>query len=130
MEIFFQDPNEIPLPPSEVRIRQLRAEPWPEGRKVRIYLELDPFQKRPNVEVTISDDQANPVAQASIIETMTRKLEFNMHLRHPNTAGWYSVRALLYYQKEVVEPPPGEPVVFPDPLLVDEKEIFFEIRDS
>ena len=42
MDIFFQDPTDIPLPPEEVRIRELTAEPWPDGRRVRVYVELTP----------------------------------------------------------------------------------------
>ena len=40
----------------EVRIIELRAEPWPEdGRRVRIHLEVTPFLERPNLEVPITD---------------------------------------------------------------------------
>lgn len=128
MDIFFQDPNEIPLPPQEVRIRHLQVEPWADGRKVRITLEVDPFQKRPCVDVTIRNSQAIPVAQTSIVESMTRKMEFNMHLRQENPAGLYSLQVILYYQKEVSQPPPGEELIMPEPLQVDQREVSFEIQ--
>ena len=66
MDIFFQDPSEIPLPPEEVRIREVRAEPWPDGQRVRVYLEVDPFQQRPNADVKITDAAGEEEAQASI----------------------------------------------------------------
>jgi hypothetical protein len=52
MDIFFADPSEVPLPPNEVRIRELNVEPWPDGNRLRVYLEVDPFQKRPNADLT------------------------------------------------------------------------------
>jgi hypothetical protein len=104
VDIFFKDSSEIPLPPDEVRIRLLRAEPWPDGRRVRIYFEVDPFQKRPSAEVVITDSQGMVAAQASVIESMVRKMEFNMHLRHDQPAGRYTVTATLYYNDPIPEP--------------------------
>ena len=126
MDIFFQDPNEIPLPPDEVRLRGLRAEPWADGRRVKIYLEIDPFQKRPSLEVTINDSQGNPVAQVSIVETMARSLEFNMHLRSSSPGSEYTAEAVLYYQHL---PPPDAPpeAELPAPLIVDRGQATFTI---
>ena len=95
MDIFFQDPGDVPLPPEEVRVREFRAEPWMDGRRVRIILEVDPFQKRPNAGVSIVDTTGNEVAQASIIETIARKMEINLHLRHDEPAGEYIARVKL-----------------------------------
>ena len=55
MDIFFQDPTEVPLPPNEVRIRALRAETYPDGQRVRVYLEVDPSQQRPSADLAIRD---------------------------------------------------------------------------
>jgi hypothetical protein len=74
MDIFFQDPSGIPLPPVEVRIRFLRAEPWSDQHRVHIYLELDPFQKRPNIEVGINDPEGREEDQVNTVETMVRKV--------------------------------------------------------
>lgn len=115
MDIFFQDPSDIPLPPDEVRIRQLRAEPWPDGRRVRIYLEVDPFQKRPSAEVVITDSQGIVVAQASVIESMVRKMEFNMHLRQAQPSGRFTVSAVLFYSDPFPEPQPHEEGHAPEP---------------
>jgi hypothetical protein len=97
MDIFFQDPTEIPLPPNEVRILRLRAEPWPDNRRVRIYLELTPFQKRPNGEVRILDASGEEVATVTIVEAIDRKMEFTVHLREVPTGGEYNAFATVYY---------------------------------
>jgi len=130
MDIFFQDPTEIPLPPEEVRIRRLAAEPWPDGRRVRVYFEVDPFLKRPSADLTIANAQGVEVAQASIIEPMTRKMEFVMHLRGEKPAGAYTLRAVLFYAAPLPEPAQeGEktPIELPERSVVDEAEATFEV---
>ena len=135
MDIFFQDPSDIPLPPEEVRIRQFRAEPWPDHRRVRIYLEITPFQKRPNGEIQITDAPGNEVANLSIIETIDHKMDFTVHLRADEIGGQYTASALVYYYEQ--EPPNpegknGEAEDQPSPLptkmkVVDEAHTTFEI---
>jgi hypothetical protein len=97
MDIFFTDPTDVPLPPDEIRIRSLRAEPWPDGRRVRIYLEIDPFQMRPNAEIRIFDKDKEEVASLNVIETIERKMEFTMHVRGGEPRGHFQVEALLFY---------------------------------
>ena len=58
MDMFFADPNDPPLPPEEVRLRELRAEPWPDVLRVKVFLELTPFQKRPSAEGSIRNASA------------------------------------------------------------------------
>lgn len=99
MDIFFTDPNEIPLPPEDVRIREFRAEPWPDGQKIRIFLEVDPTQKRPSAEFTLVNPQGEPVSSISIVESMTRKIEVNMHLRSTPVPGEYQLTAILYFDQ-------------------------------
>jgi hypothetical protein len=96
MDIFFADPSEVPLPPAEVRIRTLSVEPWPDGKRLRVTLEVDPFQKRPNVDLTLFDNQGRELSSAFIIESMTRKMELVMHLRLP-ASGPCTLQAVLYF---------------------------------
>ncbi len=130
MDIFFQDPTAIPLPPDEVRIKALRAEPWQDNRRVGIYLEVTPFQKKPNGEVTITNPQGEVAAQASIIETIVPKMELTMHLRGPIASGAYTVSATIFY----VQAPEGDadnPAYFTDPdrrQVVDTMQVVFEIQ--
>jgi hypothetical protein len=131
MEIFFQDPSETPLPPEEVRIRTLRAEPWPDGQRVRVYLEVDPTQKRPSAEVHIANAEGSEVSRANIVESMTRKMEFTMHLRQPGPGGRFHLSAVLFFTPAL--PAPDEagagkpPLKLPEPMVVDQAEIDFEI---
>lgn len=129
MDIFFQDPTETPLPPGDVRIRQFTATPWPDGRRVRIYLEVDPFQKRPSAEVAILNELQEVVAEVSVIESMIRKMEFNMHLRHANPVGKYTVEVKVYYDNTPANAE-GTPVEEREPTqVVDQRKIEIEILE-
>lgn len=127
MDIFFQDPSAIPLPPKEVRIKELRAELWPDNRRVRITLEVSPFQRRPNGEVSITNPQGEEVASASIIESIVPRLEFTMHLRGENPPGEYQVSATIFYavEAEGQDAPPVEQ----ERMVVDEASVSFLIRE-
>jgi hypothetical protein len=135
MDIFFQDPTDIPLPPGEVRIRQFRAEPWPDGQRVRITLELTPFLKRPNGEIRITDSQGAEAASISIIETMEPKMEFTMHLRGHGLRGPFTAAAYIFYLEEPEEKgeeqPQGESQEVDQPpreqMVVDSTEITFDV---
>jgi hypothetical protein len=97
VDINFSDLDGIPLPPDEVRIRALRVDPLPNGRLVRVYLEVDPFQIRPNADLTISDDEGREVASTSIIESMDRNIEIRMHVPGAIREREYSLKAILFY---------------------------------
>ncbi len=127
MDIFFQDPTAIPLPPKEVRIKELRAEPWPDNRRVNVYFEVSPFQKRPNAEVNITNPQGDESASVSIIETMNPRMELTMHLRGENLPGEYHVSALLFYELETpsAETPPEER----EKMIVDRAQAVFVIGE-
>ena len=81
MDAFFLDPNVERLPPEATRFLDLRAESYPDGRRIRIGLELTPFQKRPNIELTLADSLGQACGSASIVEPMGWKLELTLHIR-------------------------------------------------
>jgi hypothetical protein len=124
MDMFFADPNDPPLPPEEVRLRELRAEPWAEGRRVKVMLELTPFQKRPSAEVLLTDPNGVEAARTSILETFSRKMAFNLHLRPDAPAGEYTLAITVYYQKL---PDPEQPdAALPEPLIVERGQFTFQ----
>jgi hypothetical protein len=128
MDIFFQDPTVIPLPPNEVRVKELRAEIWSDNRRVRIYLELTPFQKRPNGEITIVNPSGEEVASASIIETITAKMELTMHLRGSISTGQYQVSASIFYEEPAEGEEAEEAISPPKRIVVDSAKTVFSIQ--
>jgi len=127
VDINFSDLDGIPLPPDEVRIRALRADPLPNGRVVRVYLEVDPFQKRPNADLTISDNEGREVASTSIIESIDRNIEIRMHVPGAVREVEYSLKAILFYA-EFESESNSETVIKPfERRVVDTAETLFTI---
>jgi hypothetical protein len=106
-------PPEDGLPPQEVRIQGLRAEPWSEdGRRLRVHLDVTPFLERPDIEVTISNANGEAVSNISIIESIDMHMAFTMHLRGPLVKGALTLSASLSY---------------PEIGQVDQKSVMIEI---
>jgi hypothetical protein len=120
MDIFFSDPSEIPLPPAEIRIRALLARPGSGNTRLRVALEIDPFQKRPNIDLAVIDGNGHEIATTSIIECQSRKMEITMHFRQQPASGPYRLISTLYYV-EIEQPEFGEGVI--DRQVVDTHQV-------
>jgi hypothetical protein len=98
MEFFIADPNVERLPPDKTHILDLQAEPYPDGTRLRVSLELTPFQQRPSIELVLISPDGSRAATASIIEPMAWKLELTLHIRdrQANTPK-YTLMASLNY---------------------------------
>lgn len=130
MDINFTDLSEVPLPPDEVRLRDFRVDPYPDGKRVRVYLELTPFQKRPSGELFITDLLGTLVATANIIETIDPKMELTMHLRVPDPRGAFTARVLIFYTDSLEDITEDDQIVAaPERRVVDEREVHFEIGE-
>lgn len=90
-------PTENALPPQDVRIIAISAEPWQDGKRVRIRLELTPFQQPPNLELCILDPQSVEVARTTIIENIETRLTFTLHLRSGQLSEGYTFSAAVFY---------------------------------
>ena len=88
----------VPLPPAEVRILDLKAEPVIDDgpTRLRVYIETTAFQKRPHMEVILADSRDEEIASANIIEPISRKNVFTLHLKGQQS-GKFSLHARLYY---------------------------------
>ena len=101
MEFFISDPNVERLPPAKTRLLDLRATPDPDGKRLRVALELTPFQQRPYIELSLNDAEEKEAASASIVEPVGWKLELTLHIRKTGpTAGTYQLSAILSYPEE------------------------------
>jgi hypothetical protein len=98
MEFFIADPNVERLPPDKTRFLNLQAEPYPDGTRLRVSLELTPFQQRPTIELMLTSPDGSQAAAASIIEPMAWKLELTLHIRdHQTNVLNYTLTASLHY---------------------------------
>lgn len=96
-DIFFTEAGEAPVPPNEVRIRELEAQPRPDGVRIQVRIDITPFQKRPNVEAIVVNEAGQPLATVSVVEAIDPIMEFVMHLRQPRTPGRYTLKARVFY---------------------------------
>ena len=124
MDFFLPEDNLTRAVPEETRISALSAQPYPDGHRLHVNIEVTPFQKRPCIEVILNDSNGVEVASTSIVEPMSWKLEFTMHIRG-ELNNPYALSARLYYpegdgpSKEPlvfsfdVEPPPASPEIDP-----------------
>ncbi|MDD5367686.1 MAG: hypothetical protein PHQ40_01260 [Anaerolineaceae bacterium] len=86
------------LPAPEVRMTELRIEPWPDGNRIRVHLNLTPFETRPSVELTVFDPGGEEVANAIILETMLPRIVVTLHLRPAESGMEYRLQASLFYE--------------------------------
>ncbi len=97
--------NDNLLPRDQVRITNIIATPYPDGRRVNVAVEITPFRERPNLEIFIctapegdNEQPTKTVASTSVIAIMTFRVDFNLHLRGiDDPAGQYTVGVTLYY---------------------------------
>lgn len=97
MEFFFPEDNLHRTPPEETKILSLAAEPYIDGRRVRVNVEMSPFEVRPHLEFTLTDSENKEISSASFVEPLSWKLEFTMHLRTKPADGPLDLTANLYY---------------------------------
>jgi hypothetical protein len=102
MDINFFEPADVPQPRDKVKIERFEAKPYPDGWRIRLIVDVTPFQERPSLEIRVQtgdEDQKRRVAELSVIETMTRHMEFTVHIRGvPSPVGQYLAEAELYYE--------------------------------
>lgn len=96
MDMFFPEDHLQRATPEETRITSLTAEPYPDGYRLRVNIEITPFQKRPHLEVLLSDADGDEIASTSIIEPLSWKMEFTMHIRG-ELKNPYTLEAKLFY---------------------------------
>ena len=107
MDLFFPEDHLKRVAPEETHITGLTAEPYPDGYRLRVNIEVTPFQKRPHLEVVLNDAAGEEVASTSIVEPMSWKMEFTMHIRG-ELNNPYTVKAKLFYP----DGPSAEPQTF------------------
>jgi hypothetical protein len=104
MDFFLPEDHLQRATPEETRITSLTAQPYPDGYRLRVNIEMTPFQKRPHLEVVLSDADHEEVASSSIVEPLGWKIEFTMHIRG-ELNNPYTLEARLFYPEGPVTEP-------------------------
>ncbi len=90
-------PPDNALPPDQVRFTKLEITPWPDGERVKVSLELTPFQQPPNLVLVINDHEKNEVSRILFIEAQETIMTFTMHIRASFDKGDFSLTASVAY---------------------------------
>lgn len=97
MFIQIEDPSDSPRPPEKVQFRSLDIEPYPDGRRLRVSMELTPFLEGPDLALRVLDDQGGEVADVSIISAQQTRLSLTIHLPGSELAGSFTLEAVILY---------------------------------
>ena len=108
MDFFFPEDNLNRTTPEETHITSLSAEPYPDGYRLHVHIEMTAFQTRPYIDVKLMDGNGTEVASTSIVEPLNFKIEFTMHIRG-ELKNPYTLEATLFYPDDG---PSAEPVTF------------------
>jgi len=100
MDLNIQDPDDLPVPRDDVRIREVTALPYPDGRRVRLAVHLTPFQERPNLQIEVFNTAGEEVASMTLVESMHYNFELTIHLREPRPEGEYRAHVTIHYTGE------------------------------
>ena len=115
---FFQiDPNIERMMPADTRLLNMHAEPYASGKRVKVSLDITPFQQKPYLDLSLTDSSGKVLATTSIVEPVSWNLELNLHIRNSSTSpsGVCKLSAILSY------PELGE---------VDRRDLNFEIPST
>ena len=97
LDFFFPEDHLERTSPEETKIISLSAEPYEDGRRVRVNIEMSFFEKRPHLEMTLTDSENQEISTVSFVEPMNFKLEFTLHLRMQPAEGPLDLEARLFY---------------------------------
>ena len=107
MDFFFPEDNLNRTTPEETHITSLSAEPYPDGYRLHVFIEMTAFQTRPHIDVKLTDCDGDEVSSTSIVEPLNFKVTFTMHIRG-ELKNPYTLEARLFYP----DGPSKEPVTF------------------
>lgn len=99
MFIQIEDPAEIPRPPEEVQIRSIEIDPYADGRRIRVLMELTPFLEPPDLTLRVLNQKGEEIANLSIIAVHQPSLSVTVHLRGPEIEGCFTMEAVILYEE-------------------------------
>jgi hypothetical protein len=97
---FFDDPLQGPVPREDVRFNGLGLYMYDDRQRVAVGFDITPFRERPNIEVTLKDEEGSEVASLHVIEVLEPNFNLTMHIRDEAASNQCEVEAILYYTSQ------------------------------
>ncbi len=94
-------PSLTPPPQDDLKILTLDADPYPDGRRVRVKLVLSPFLQGPNAEINLSNQDDELLASINIVNIFIPENEFTLHIPESKSLpGRFTVNVEVFYVEE------------------------------
>jgi len=122
---FINDPGLVPRPRSEIRIQSLKVQSYPDGRRMRVEIEVTAFapSDRPSIELSVHRADSTEVASLNIVETMHRTMALTVHLRQSDQPeGSYTFQANLYYEPGIIQHSFNTKISLPEDIPTPEEK--------
>ena len=97
---FFDDPTRGPVPREDVRFKGLGLYMYEDQLRVAVGFDITPFRERPNIDVSLRDDEGGEVASLHVIEALEPNFNLTMHFRDAAVSDVCEVEAVLYYTSQ------------------------------
>jgi len=122
------NPTLTPPPQDDIKILALDAEPYPDGRRVRVKLVLSPFLQGPNAEIHLSNHDDVLLASINIVSIFIPENEFTLHIPESKSLpGSYTVNVEVFYVEEEEIEQDGETQFNMKKSLVNSTSTLFSI---
>jgi len=97
----FSNPSTSSTNEDQIKIKAFIAEPYPDGRRVKIKLLLSSFQRGPDAEIKISDQDNLQLASVNIVSIFSQENEITLHIPgNHNKPGSYNASVEVFYIEE------------------------------
>lgn len=97
---FFDNPTRGPVPREDVRFNRLGLYMYDDGQRVAVGFDVTPFRERPNIEVSLRNEEGKEAASLNVIEANQSNFNLTMHIRDDSASNQYEVKAILYYPSQ------------------------------
>ncbi len=122
------NPSLTPPPQDDIKILSFNAEPYPDGRRVRVRLVLSPFLQGPNGEISLTNQDDELLTTINIVNIFIPENEFTLHIPESKSLpGSYTVNVEVFYIEEEEIEQDGETQFNLKKSLVDSTSTPFSI---
>lgn len=90
-------PDQILPENQETDILEITAEPYPDKRRIKVLFRLSSFSSLPNAELTLRNEDNEPLVTANLVNILNTENEITLHLpANKNQPGEYTVTLEIF----------------------------------
>jgi hypothetical protein len=125
----FSGSPKTPPAQDDIKILSFDAEPYPDGRRVKVKLLLSSFLQGPNALINLSNEENQELTTVNIVNIFSPENEITLHFPgNKKRPGSYSVNVEVFYVEEEEIEQDGEQRLSFKQSLVDSASISFSIQ--